>query len=111
MPVYPVAVVDIAGIFHIVSQHGGQAFPGYLRHSLAVLDLVCLIDYNQVDMERQYTQVADVLDARSFVSFSSSACTVSPYLSRAWSVMCRPSTRGEDEALMRSIQTYAEEVT
>lgn len=89
------------------------------------LDLVCLIDYNQVDMDSQYTRVADVLDEQldTFpyrAGVGSGSALLRTY-GRDWYIRDDALhykfdlklwvSRGEDDALMRSIQTYTEEVT
>ena len=89
------------------------------------LDLVCLIDYNQVDMERQYTQVADVLDARldafPYRAGEDGETALLRTYGRDWYIRDHAlhykfnlklwMSRGEEEALMRSIQSCTEEVS
>lgn len=89
------------------------------------LDLVCLIDYNQVDMDSQYTGVADVLDEQldtfPYRAGGGSGSALLRTYGRNWYIQDDALhykfdlklwvSRAEDEALMRSIQTYTEEVT
>lgn len=89
------------------------------------VDLVCLVDYNQVDMEDQYTRTADVLDERlETFPYSDGEGRGSALLrtyERNWYIrddMLHYKfdlkiwvSRAEDEALMRSIQSYTEEVS
>lgn len=89
------------------------------------VDLVCLVDYNQVDMEDQYTRTADALDERlETFPYSDGECGESALLrtyERNWYIrddMLHYKFdlkiwvgRAEDEALMRSIQSYTEEVS
>lgn len=101
----------------------GRAGGRFLRE--LGLDLVCLVDYNQVDMERQYTRVADVLDERLDVfpyrAAEGGGSALLRTYGRSWYIRDGALhykfdlklwvSRREDDALMRSIQTYAEEVT
>lgn len=89
------------------------------------LDLVCLVDYDQVDMEDQYTKIADVLDERMetfpYSSREGGKSILLRTYERNWNIQdgelhykfdlklwVSPS---EDAALMRSIQGYTEEVS
>ena len=89
------------------------------------LDLICLVDYNQVDMDDQYTRAADVLDELlDTFPYSSGEGKEKALLrtyERNWYI--RDETlhykfdlkiwvsREEDDVLMRSIQSYTEEVS
>lgn len=89
------------------------------------LDLVCLIDYNQVDMDSQYTRVADVLDERletfPYRSVPGSEHALLRTYGRNWYIQDSALhykfdlklwvSREEDAVLMQSIQAYTEEVT
>lgn len=89
------------------------------------LDLICLVDYNQVDMEDQCTRIADILDElMETFPYSSEEGGKSILLrtyERNWSIQDNELhykfdlklwvSRGEDAALMRSIQVYHEEVS
>lgn len=89
------------------------------------LDLVCLVDYNQVDMDDQYTRVAETLDElMETFPYSSEEDGKSILLrtyERNWSIQNDALhykfdlklwvSRSEDAALMRSIQAYHEEVS
>ncbi len=101
----------------------GRAGGRFLRE--LGLDLVCLIDCNQVDMERQYTRVADVLDQRldtfPYREEPGGACALLRAYGRDWYIRDHAlhykfnlklwMSRGEEEALMRSIQSCTEEVS
>lgn len=89
------------------------------------LDLVCLVDYNQVDMDDQYTRAADVLDERlETFPYSGGEGGQSVLLrthERSWSIQDDALhykfdlkiwvTPKEDEVLMGAIQSYTEEVS
>lgn len=89
------------------------------------LDLVCLVDYNQVDMDDQYARAADILDERMETFPYSSGGDGKTILLRAyernWSIQDDALhykfdlklwvSRSEDAVLMQSIQTYTEEVS
>lgn len=90
------------------------------------LDLICLVDYNRVDMEDQYTSTADILDEMlETFPYSSGEDGQSALLrtyERNWHIQDGEAlhykfdlkiwvSREEDDALMRSIQTYHEEVS
>ena len=103
----------------IASKPGGR----FLRE--LGLDLVCLLDYNQVDMDSQYTRTADVLDERletfPYRGAPGAEHALLRTYGRNWYIQDDALhykfdlklwvSRGEDDALMRSIQTYTEEVT
>ncbi len=89
------------------------------------LDLVCLVDYNQVDMDDQYTHMADVLDEMldtfPYRNEESGESALLRAYERNWYI--RDETlhykfdlkiwvsRAEDDALMQSIQSYEKEVS
>jgi len=89
------------------------------------LDLVCLVDYDQVDMDDQYTRIADILDElMETFPYSNEGAGRSILLrtyERNWTIQDDALhykfdlklwvTRSEDAALMRSIQAYHEEVS
>ena len=89
------------------------------------LDLVCLEDPNQVDMDDRYTDVADVLDERldAFPYRSGEDSTIAQLRTyeRNWYIQDETLhykfdlklwvSEAEDSALMRSIQLYHEEVS
>ena len=89
------------------------------------LELVCLIDFNQVDMERQYTGVADVLDERldtfPYRAWVDSGPVLLRTYGRDWYIRDDALhykfdlklwvSRAEDAVLMRSIQSCTEEVS
>lgn len=89
------------------------------------LDLVCLVDYNRVDMEDQYTQVADVLDEMmETFPYSNGGGRHSALLrtyERNWYIRNDELhykfdlklwvTKAEDAALMQSIQSFTMEVS
>lgn len=89
------------------------------------LDLVCLIDYNQVDMDSRYTRVADVLDEQldtfPYRPGEQGGFALLRTYGRNWYIQDGTLhykfdlklwvSRAEDAVLMRSIQTYTEEVT
>lgn len=89
------------------------------------LDLVCLVDYNQVDMDDQYARAADILDElMETFPYSSGEDSKSILLrtyERNWSIQDDVLhykfdlklwvSRSEDAVLMQSIQTYNEEVS
>lgn len=89
------------------------------------LDLVCLIDYNQVDMDSRYTRVADVLDERldtfPYQAGAEDGSALLRTYGRNWYIRDDALhykfdlklwvSREEDAVLMQSIQTYTEEVT
>lgn len=89
------------------------------------LDLVCLVDYNQVDMDDQYARAADVLDElMETFPYSSGGDGKSILLrtyERNWGIQDGALhykfdlklwvSRSEDAVLMQSIQTYTEEVS
>ena len=85
------------------------------------LDVVCLVDYNVVDMEDQYTHIADVLDEMlDTFPYSGEAALLRTY-ERNWYIQDDALhykfdlklwvSREEDAVLMQSIQTYTEEVS
>jgi len=89
------------------------------------LDLVCLVDYNQVDLEDQYTHAADILDEMLEVFPYSSgenagSAPIRTY-ERDWYIRDDALhykfdlkiwvSKAEDDVLMRSIQSYTEEVS
>lgn len=89
------------------------------------LDLVCLVDYNQADMDDQYTHTADVLDGLldtfPYSEGEGEGSTLLRTYERNWYIQDETLhykfdlkiwvSRAEDEALMRSIQSYTEEVS
>lgn len=89
------------------------------------LDLVYLVDYNQVDMDDQYTRAAGILDERlETFPYSDGEGGKSVLLrthERSWSIQDDALhykfdlkiwvTPKEDEALMGAIQSYTEEVS
>lgn len=89
------------------------------------LDLVYLVDYNQVDMDDQYTRAADILDERlETFPYSDGEGGQSVLLrthERSWSLQDDALhykfdlkiwvTPKEDEVLMGAIQSYTEEVS
>lgn len=89
------------------------------------LDLVCLVDYNETDMEDQYTRTAEVLDGlmETFPYFSeeSGRSVLLRTCERDWFIRDDALhykfdlkiwvSKDEDAVLMRSIQAYAEEVS
>lgn len=89
------------------------------------LDLVCLVDYNQVDMDDQYTRAAGILDERlETFPYSDGEGGQSVLLrthERSWSLQDDALhykfdlkiwvTPKEDEVLMGTIQSYTEEVS
>ena len=89
------------------------------------MDLVYLVDYNQVDMDDQYTQAADVLDEQMetfpYQDGEAGAPALLRTYERNWYVQGDALhykfdlklwvSREEDTALMRSIQAYTEEVS
>jgi len=103
----------------IAQKLGGR----FLRH--LGLDLVFLVDYNQVDMDDQYTHAADVLDERMDLFPYRDGDEAAPALLRTyernWYIQDDALhykfdlklwvSREEDMALMRSIQAYTEEVS
>lgn len=89
------------------------------------LDLICLVDYNQVDMDDQYTRMADVMDGmldtfpyRNTVTGESALLRT---YERNWYIQDETLhykfdlkiwvSRAEDDVLMQSIQSYNEEVS
>lgn len=103
----------------IASKPGGR----FLRE--LGLDLVCLVDYNQVDMDSQYAGVADVLDEQlesfPYRDRPDGKCALLRAYGRNWYIRDDALhykfdlklwvSRREDETLMRSIQAHTEEVT
>ena len=89
------------------------------------LDLVYLVDYNQADMDDQYTRAADILDERlETFPYSDGEGGQSALLrthERSWSIQDDALhykfdlkiwvSPEEDEVLMGSIQSYNEEVS
>ncbi len=89
------------------------------------LDLVYLVDYNQVDMDDQYTRAADILDERlETFPYSDGEGGQSAILrthERSWSIQDDALhykfdlniwvSPEEDAVLMGSIQSYNEEVS
>lgn len=89
------------------------------------LDLVCLVDYNQVDMDDQYARIAETLDElMETFPYSNGEGGKSILLrthERNWSIQDDALHykfdlklwvgRSEDDVLMQSIQTYTEEVS
>lgn len=89
------------------------------------LDLVVLVDYDRTDMDDQYATAADVLDATletfPYSSGESAGTALLRTYERNWYIRDDALhykfdlkiwvTRYEDEVLMRSIQSYAEEVS
>lgn len=89
------------------------------------LDLICLVDYDQVDMDDQYTRIAEALDElMETFPYSSEEDGKSLLLrtyERNWSIQDDALhykfdlklwvSRSEDAVLMRSIQAYHEEVS
>lgn len=89
------------------------------------LDLVCLVEYDLPDMEDQYTAAADVLDERldtfPYSSGEGGENVLLRTYERNWYIQDNALhykfdlklwvSRGEDYALMRSIQSYTEEVS
>ncbi len=89
------------------------------------LDLVCLADYNVSDMDDQYTAVADVLDELldtfPYRGGEDGESALLRTYERNWYIQDDALhykfdlklwvSRGEDEALMRSIQCCIEEVS
>lgn len=89
------------------------------------LDLVCLADYNVSDMDDQYTAAADVLDELldtfPYRSGEDGESALLRTYERNWYIQDDALhykfdlklwvSRGEDEALMRSIQCCIEEVS
>lgn len=89
------------------------------------LDLVCLVDYDQVDMDDQYTRIADTLDERmETFPYSGGEDGKSILLrtyERNWNIQDDALhykfdlklwvSHSEDDVLMRSIQAYHEEVS
>lgn len=88
------------------------------------LDLVCLVEYDLPDMEDQYTAAADVLDELLDTFPYRGGEDESALLrtcERNWYIQDNALhykfdlklwvSRGEDDALMRSIQSYTEEVS
>ena len=89
------------------------------------LDMVCLVDYDQVDMEDQCTRIADILDElMEIFPYSSEEDGKRIFLrtyERNWSIQDNELhykfdlklwvSRSEDAVLMRSIQAYHEEVS
>ena len=89
------------------------------------LDLICLVDYNQVNMDDQYTRIAETLDElMETFPYSSGEDGKRIFLrtyERNWNIQDDALhykfdlklwvTRSEDAVLMRSIQAYHEEVS
>ena len=89
------------------------------------LDLVCLVDYNRVDMEDQYTRAADVLDEMlETFPYSGGEGQKSALLrtyERNWYIRDNALhykfdlkiwvTKAEDAVLMQSIQSFTMEVS
>lgn len=88
------------------------------------LDLVCLVDYNQVDMDDRYTRTADILDEYletfPYRGAGGASALLRTY-ERNWYIQDDALhykfdlklwvSREEDAVLMRSIQSYTEEVS
>lgn len=85
------------------------------------VDVVCLVDYNVVDMEDQYTHVADVLDEMlDTFPYGGEGALLRTY-GRNWYIRDDALhykfdlklwvSREEDAVLMQSIQAYTEEVS
>lgn len=89
------------------------------------LDLVYLVDYNQVDMDDQYTRAADILDERletfPYSDGEGGQSAILRTYERSWSIQDDALhykfdlniwvSPEEDAALMGSIQSYNEEVS
>lgn len=89
------------------------------------LDLVCLVDYNQVDMDDQYTRMADVmdemLDTFPYQNAEAGESALLRTYERNWYIQDQTLhykfdlkiwvSRAEDDVLMQSIQSYNEEVS
>lgn len=89
------------------------------------LDLVCLVDYNRVDMDDQYTHAADILDEMletfPYSSGEDRGKALLRTYERNWYIQDEALhykfdlkvwvSKQEDGTLMRSIQSYTEEVT
>ena len=89
------------------------------------LDLVLLVDPDRVDMDDQYTMAADILDERMetfpYSGGESRGTALLRTYERNWSIQDEALhykfdlkiwlTRSEDDVLMRSIQSYTEEVS
>ena len=89
------------------------------------LDLVVLVDYNRTDMDDQYTEAADILDGMMEIfPYSSGENQANVWLrtyERNWFIQDEALhykfdlkiwvAKSEDDMLMRSIQSYTEEVS
>lgn len=89
------------------------------------LDLVVLVDYNRTDMDDQYTEAADILDGMmETFPYSSGENQTTARLrtyERSWFIQDEALhykfdlkiwvAKSEDDMLMRSIQSYTEEVS
>lgn len=89
------------------------------------LDLVCLVDYNQTDMEDQYTGTAEILDELMetfpYSGEEGGGSILLRTYERNWNIQDDALhykfdlkiwvSRTEDAVLMRSIQAYTEEVS
>lgn len=89
------------------------------------LDLVCLVDYNQVDMDDQYTRMADTMDEMletfPYQDTEAGESALLRTYERNWYIQDHALhykfdlklwvSRGEDDVLMQSIQSYHEEVS
>lgn len=89
------------------------------------LDLVTLVDYNQVDMDDQYTRMADVmdemLDTFPYQNAGAGESAILRTYERNWYIQDQTLhykfdlkiwvSRAEDDVLMQSIQSYNEEVS
>mgnify|MGYP007003803521 CR=1 FL=1 len=89
------------------------------------LDLVYLVDYNQVDMDDQYTRAADILDERletfPYSDGEGGQSAILRTYERSWSIQDDALhykfdlniwvSPEEDAVLMGSIQSYNEEVS
>lgn len=89
------------------------------------LDLVCLVDYNRTDMDDQYAHAAGILDEMMeifpYYSGESRQHVMLRTCERSWFIQDEALhykfdlkiwvSRDEDAVLMRSIQSYTEEVS
>ena len=103
----------------IVKKLGGR----FLRQ--LGLDLVTLVDYNQVDMDDQYTRMVDVmdemLDTFPYQNAGGGESAILRTYERNWYIQDQTLhykfdlkiwvSREEDDVLMQSIQSYNEEVS